>query len=112
MATIANIPSNILSNYKESEYNNFHGMNIMSLRYVNMVDELDKYQGNDKSKLYQSIFDAGKALIDIGIVVYDKNKHSYILNTDFGDYDAWHNSADVISENCKLMAKLGHPDFI
>jgi hypothetical protein len=102
--------SAILTNYKESEYNYYHGMNIMSLKEMNMEAELEK--SKDKSTLYQDIYDAGKALIEIGIVIYDKNKRSCIINTDFGDYESWCDAADVVLANCKLMSKLGHPDYI
>ena len=100
-----------LAGYKESKYNYYQGMNILSLRCVDLANELEKTLEKDKSILYQDIFDAGKALLDIGIIIYDKDKRSYIMNKDFGDYDAWHSSSDVILENCKLMAKLGHPDY-
>ncbi len=104
--------SAILANYKESAYNYYHGVNIMALKEIDMAAELEKSNQDDKSTLYQDIYDAGKALIDFGIVIYDKDKRLCIMNTDFGDYESWCDAADVVLANCKLMSKLGHPDYI
>ena len=101
----------VLAGFKERTHNYYQGMNIMSIRGIDLANVLEKTLQKDKPILYQDIFDAGKALLDVGIVIYDKDTRSYIMNKDFGDYDSWHTSSDIILENCKLMAKLGHPNY-
>ena len=99
----------ILSNFKESPFNCYQGMNVLSVRSIDMKSQL--YACIDKQYAYQCIFDAGKALKDMGIIAFDSTKGVYVLNPKFGDYGSWSSCSDIVEKNCLFMAQLGHPDF-
>ena len=102
-----------LNNFKESEYNHFAGQNICGFRDSNLEQEFQEAKSDtneDLEAFFQSIYDAGCALIDLKIVIKNTDG-SFTLNEDFGDYDSWKTRREGILKNCIFLKNMNHKLF-
>ncbi len=100
-----------LETLRESQYNMYASQQICTVRDFSMEEYYDEQKngGSKMTDVHQILYDMGCALIYFEIVVKN-GKGEFVLNSNFSDYHDWKYSKFII-ENCKFLAKMGHPLF-
>ena len=100
-----------LYGYQESKYNIYDGQQVCTVRDCDLREYHDEAQrdGVDMNKVYQIIYDAGAAMMNLQIVKKINNR--FELNQEFGDYMGWEHARKVVIKNCEFLHELGHKQY-